>query len=57
MLAPVTHGDSGEPTSDQLIQESEAVQETVKSAAALVPYTPSQEEREQHEVSHWPYRA
>ena len=53
-LSPVLHD---EPTEDQIIQDSEAVQETEKSVSAPAPYTPTQEERERHEISHWPYRA
>ena len=49
-LSPVMHD---EPTDEQLIHESEAVQEIERSAAALAPYTPSQEERDRHEISHW----
>ena len=47
----------GELTAEQLIQESEALQGTARSAAALAPYTPSQEERDQREIPRWPYRA
>ena len=54
ILAPVMHD---EPTEEQLMHDSENVQETEKSAMAPAPYTPSQEERDRHEISHWPYRA
>ena len=54
VLAPVMHD---EPNEEQLIHDSENVQESEKSAAAPSPYTPSKEERERHEISHWPYRA
>ena len=54
ILAPVMHD---EPTEEQLMHDSENVQETEKSAMPPAPYTPSQEERERHEISHWPYRA
>ena len=46
-----------EPTSEQIQADSDAVQEAPKSASAPVPYTPTQAEREAHEISHWPYRA
>ena len=48
ILAPVMHD---EPTEEQLIHDSENVQEIEKSAMAPAPYTPSQEERERHEIS------
>ena len=54
VLAPVMHD---EPNEEQLIHDSKNVQESEKSAVAPSPYTPSKEERERHEISHWPYRA
>ena len=46
-----------EPTQEQIQADSDAVQEAPKIASAPTPYTPTQAEREAHEISHWPYRA
>ena len=54
-LTPIAEGE--EPAAEQIQADSDAIQEAPKSASAPVPYTPTQAEREAHEISHWPYRA
>ena len=54
-LAPIF----AEPMPDSKEQDKDEVQEAAaaKAVAAPAPYTPTQEERDAHEISHWPYRA